>query len=111
MVTPGVAFTCIATGIIMASTAAHAGILISLRAVTVRQAQQTLGIGIMVLFFSPAIIIQFVPGTALQRIKLSIGLYDPQLIIGGVIIVFVTIDAALFMLASARFKRNRMLVS
>ena len=93
----------------MASIAANAGTLVSLRAATVRQAQQTLGLGLFVIFFSPSIIIQFVPKAYLESLRNYFSAFDLTLLIIAVAAFFIFVDIVLFMWTLARFKRSRML--
>jgi len=96
-------------GILTASLMANVGILVSLRAVTVRQAQQTLGIVMFVLFFSPSIIAVAIPKSILKSIKVHIMSYDPFMAGLIVFLFFTVVDIALFACALTRFKRNRIL--
>jgi len=97
------------TGLIMASLSANFGVFVSLRAKTVRQAQQTLGLAMFVVFFSPSLIIQFVPESYLDRIEDLFWAFDMNAAVAAVVIVVLAADAALFMWALARFKRDKMM--
>jgi len=110
MFPPDIAILGIITGLLTASIAANAGILISLRAATVRQAQQTLGIAMMIIFFSPMIVALIVPKTYFKSIDTYFDAHDPVLFVFGVIIFFLTVDILLFIRALSRFKRSKMLL-
>ncbi len=110
MFPPDIAILGIITGLLTASIAANAGILISLRASTVRQAQQTLGIAMMIIFFSPMIFVLIVPKTYFKSINAYFAAHDPALFVFGVIIFFLTVDILLFIRALSRFKRSKMLL-
>ena len=90
------------------STLAGIGVFISLRAATVRQAQQTLGIIMMVLFIGPVLFIQFLD--AEERISLagklaSLGTGRLVLWASGVLLAASVI---LIVMAMARFKRGKL---
>ncbi len=83
------------------------GIFVSLRAATVRQAQQTLGIGVAVLGFAVTLLVQ----SQLARLpfaKLLQGLSEGKILaytIGGVTLL----DAVLIFLILMRFQRSRLI--
>ena len=85
------------------------GIFVSLRAATVRQAQQTLGIGVAVLGFAVTFLVQ----SQLARLpfaKLLQGLSEGEILaytIGGVTLL----DAVLIFLILMRFQRSRLIQS
>lgn len=106
---PIIGISGVTTGILMASIAANAGTLVSLRATTVRQAQQTLGLALFVIFFSPSIIIQFVPKSYLENLREYFSAFDLTLLIIAVAAFFIFVDIVLFMWTLARFKRSMML--
>jgi ABC-2 type transport system permease protein len=90
--------------------AAGAGILVSLRAATVRQAQQTLSIAVMIIFFGLIYGIRALPvswQSALTRLLPGNGMTGP--IVGTVVILFV-LDAGLLLAALARFQRARLIL-
>lgn len=97
-------------GLLGGGFAASAGILISLRSATVRQAAQTLSVGMMVLFFGATTI-----GTALPRAWRE-GISDAARDAGTArLVVFtamtlLTIDLALLAVAAARFRRARLIL-
>ncbi|MBN1537285.1 MAG: hypothetical protein JW908_11180 [Anaerolineales bacterium] len=90
--------------------ASCAGVLVSLRAATVRQAQQTLSISIMVGFFILIFGLQALPQE--WRIMVTAGLSRVSLgfIIAVVCIILLLIDVALLAAAAARFKRARLIL-
>ena len=99
-----------ASGFLAGSIAANAGTLVSLRASTVKQAQQTLGIAMMFVFFSPTIIVMTVPKSALKTLKIYIGTFDLNILVIAAFAFLAAADGVLLMWAMARFKRNRMMV-
>jgi len=89
-------------------TLAGVGIFISLRAATVRQAQQTLGIIMMVLFIGPFVFFQFLDMD--QRVALAARVTDlgTDRIVGWVSAVLLAASAVLVGLARVRFRRGRL---
>ncbi len=110
MYSPGMAAAILASSILTALMAAGAGILISLRAATVRQAQQTLGLIMMGLTFVPILGIQALPHDMRRELF-------TQLAAGGtvnfVLLLFLLgaiVDAVLLAAAMARFRRSRLIL-
>jgi ABC-2 type transport system permease protein len=90
------------------STLAGIGVFISLRAATVRQAQQTLGIIMMVLFIGPVLFIQFLDSES--RLSLAgrlTTLGTGRLVAWASAALFVA-SAVLIAMAMARFKRGKL---
>jgi len=90
--------------------AAGAGVLVSLRAGTVRQAQQTLSIGVMILLFGTVYGLRALPQAAqlrLLELLSALGTGGLVLAIGTILLI---IDVALFWAASARFQRDRLIL-
>jgi ABC-2 type transport system permease protein len=83
---------------------ASAGVLISLRAATVRQAQQTIAVGSLVLIIALVLILRAVPAEALAALNaFQFYLY----LIGG----FALLDFILAGILSIRFRRARLILS
>lgn len=93
-----------------AGLAATGGVLVSLRAPTVRQAAQTLNVGILLLIFIPAIGIQALPDSW----KAQAGAWVTTVGIDGVMwasaALLATLDLALLAAARARFRRARLVL-
>jgi len=101
------AFLC---GLLTSGLAASAGVLVSLRAATVRQAAQSLSIGIMLCIFVPAFGIPALPKTwkaSLMQVAMTLSVAQW---IAAVCIALVAIDAVLLLAAMARFKRARLIL-
>jgi ABC-2 type transport system permease protein len=81
-----------------------AGVLISLRVSTARQAQQILSIGTMVFVFGTVIALNAVPANLLSSLT-----YSQFLLI--VIAVIAVLDAILLALSLASFRRSRLILS
>jgi ABC-2 type transport system permease protein len=89
-----------------AGLSAGAGILISLRASTARQAQTTLSILIMLVFFAVVLVLEALPASLLNTlVTLGTG---PLIVIMGLILL--VLDAALLVVAMARFRRARLIL-
>lgn len=84
--------------------AASAGVLISLRVATVRQAQQTLSIGTIVLVFGGLLAISALPGDLFSALS-----YTQLLVIA--MAVLAVLDAVLLGLALVSFQRARLILS
>ncbi len=90
------------------STLAGVGVFISLKAATVRQAQQTLGIIMMVLFIGPVLFVQFIDSE--QRLALAARLTtlgEGRLVAWASALLF-TASLVLILMAMARFKRGKL---
>lgn len=97
-------------GLLGAGLSATAGVLVSLRSGSVRQAAQTMSLAIMILLFVPVFGVQALPAetqarlfAALQGMRLS----QILLIIAGVLLV---LDLGLLGAAMARFQRARLIL-
>ncbi len=84
------------------------GVLVSLRAKTVRQAYQQLSVGLILLFVVPIFSLQFIPSLreALDKAMTSL---NPQQVGLILIVVLLILDAARTGAAMARFQRNKLL--
>ncbi|MHB1417476.1 MAG: ABC transporter permease [Chloroflexota bacterium] len=110
---PEVAVAAVVLSLLTAGLAAGAGVLVSLRAATVRQATQTMSIATMLLLFVPVFGIQALPQEwQLQLVQsvMGIGTGSIWLLILGASAVLAMIDAALLAAAVARFKRAQLIL-
>jgi ABC-2 type transport system permease protein len=97
-------------GILTAGLAASAGVLISLRASTVRQAAQTLSIGIMLCIFVPAFGLPALPASwkaSFLRAAVKLSVREWVVLVCAVLALA---DAVLLMAAVVRFKRARLIL-
>ncbi|HSK08066.1 MAG TPA: ABC transporter permease [Vicinamibacterales bacterium] len=96
--------------LLTALAASAAGVLISLRAPTARQAGQTLSVGVMLLLFVPMFGVRALPA----GLRASWGLYLAGLgapaLLAGVAVLLVLLDAALIAAALGRFRRARLVL-
>ena len=83
---------------------ASAGVLISLRSATVRQAQQILSIGTLVLIFGGIFVLQVLPASFVSSLS-----YFQFLLL--VIAVLAVLDAILLGVSLVSFQRSRLIVS
>jgi len=87
---------------------ANVGILISLRAASARQAQQTMSISLMVLLFVPVFGLQALPNTWKGWIIERISSLDPFTTIVFILVALFVANAGLILAVMARFKRARL---
>jgi ABC-2 type transport system permease protein len=91
--------------------AAGAGVLVSLRAATVRQAQQILMLTIMLLLFVPVYGIQLLPGEWRAQIARMLAAGGVTRLVLGVIVALTVVDTSLIIAAMARFRRSRLILN
>jgi ABC-2 type transport system permease protein len=99
----------ITISLLVASLAANMGVLISLRAATVRQAQQTFSLAFLVLFI-PLFLLPMLPDAWRVRLTQAFAQADVESIVLGVVGFLLVVDLALFAAALARFKRTRLIL-
>ena len=97
-------------GLLGAVFVAAAGVLISLRAATVRQAQQTLGAAIIVLLVAPIAAVRVLPATWTRGLIPDAAGSAALIAIVG-LAAFAAVDAIAVALAVARFRRPRLIAS
>ena len=90
------------------STLAGIGVFISLRAATVRQAQQTLGIIMMVLFIGPVLFVQFLDSEDRMSMAGRLSSLGTARIVGWVSAILFAASCVLILMAMARFKRGKL---
>jgi ABC-2 type transport system permease protein len=91
--------------ILLASVlAASAGVLVSLRVATVRQAQQILSVGTIVFVFGSVFVLRAVPASVFSSLS-----YSQFLLISMVVIA--VLDAILLGLSLVSFQRSRLILS
>lgn len=86
------------------------GVLVSLRAASVRQAQQTLTIFVMVLFLAPILALRLLPPGWTAEVVGFLTAGDTAAVAFALGAVFLGLDAVLLLLALARFQRSRLLL-
>ncbi len=96
--------------LLLGAAVASAGVFVSLHAATVRQAQQTLGVGLMLLIFGVIFGVDAMPASwKAWFLKILFGWSTVQLALfaAGIILV---VDAALIAAAGARFQRSKLVL-
>lgn len=94
--------------VLAALMAASIGVLVSLRASTVRQAQQSLSIGLMVLVFIPVLGVQLIPSDArrwLLEMAVNAGVEQLVALAAAFLLSF---DIGLLLAAATRFQRAKL---
>lgn len=105
--TPQIAALICVLGLLGATLVAAVGVLISLRAATVRQAQQTLSGAIVVLLAGPMLVARSLPA-AWKHSVVSSAMSTAQLTLLG-LTAFAAIDAGFVTLARSTFRRARLI--
>ena len=90
------------------STLAGIGVFISLKAATVRQAQQTLGIIMMVLFIGPVLFIQFLDSPNRMSLAARLSSLGTDRLVAWTSAVLLAASVILILMAMARFKRGKL---
>ncbi len=106
LVTAGGAALCV----LGAGLSASAGVLISLRAATVRQAAQTLSIGTMLLIFVPVYGIRALPAGIRAAGAAWLTRLDTRAALLLVLLLLAALDGALLAAARLRFQRAKLAV-
>jgi ABC-2 type transport system permease protein len=107
---PAVGLGVLGLSLLGATLAASAGVLVSLRAATVKHAQQTLSFAIMLVLFVPILGLQALPDAWQGRVALAITNAGAMRLVLYVMAVLALVDAALLAAARARFKRARLIL-
>jgi ABC-2 type transport system permease protein len=110
MFSPLVGLAILVLSLLGAGLAAGTGVVVSLRASTVRQAQQTLSVSILMLLFVPVLGAQALPlrwKVSLVQLFAEMGVTTSVI---GAIFALVLVNLGLFLWALARFKRARLIL-
>jgi len=95
--------------LLAAGLAAGVGVLVSLRASSVRQAQQALSIAIMLLLFVPVFGFQALPAEWKARLVQALANADTTRLVLAAVVVLVVADIGLLAAAMRRFRRGRLI--
>jgi ABC-2 type transport system permease protein len=95
--------------LLVCGLAASLGVLVSLRAGSVRQAQQLMSAGMLVIFV-PLMLIQFLPPGLLISAGNFLQRTDPLQAALGVALVLLMVDIALVLVAMRLFRRSRLIL-
>ncbi|MCE5257627.1 MAG: ABC transporter permease subunit [Chloroflexi bacterium] len=107
---PAVLAAMLIFSLLTAVLAAGVGVLVSLRAATARQAQQTLSMTMLLFLLVPIMSTQFLPAASQAQLSQALEGLDPLqagLTVGGMLLV---VDVLLILAALARFKRARLIL-
>jgi ABC-2 type transport system permease protein len=100
----------ILSSMLSAGLSAGVGVLVSLRASSVRQAQQTLGLAIMLVIFVPIFGLQALPTDIQMEIANILLELDSWRVLSIILIILVGVDTTLIGVAMARFQRNKLIL-
>ncbi len=95
---------------LISTFAASLGVLVSLRASSLQQAQQRLSMSSMLLFVLPIFALQVLPDDLTARLALAAGGADLATIFAVAAIGLLLLDASLIVAALGRFQRARMIL-
>jgi ABC-2 type transport system permease protein len=95
--------------LLISGLAASAGVLVSLRAASVRQAQQTLSLS-MFLLFVPFLILGFLPSATVERVGQSLQNINFSLVVVWIAVGIFLLDLGLTLIALKRFQRSKLIL-
>lgn len=95
--------------ILVSGLSASIGVLVSLRAGSVRQAQQTMSIGMLVLFL-PFMLLQFIPRAWLEAAGNFLEHVQPLQIAVGLAAVLLIVELTLMAIARRLFQRSKLIL-
>lgn len=95
--------------ILISGLSACIGVLVSLRAGSVRQAQQIMSMGMLVLFL-PLMLIQFIPKAWLESIGNIVENAQPLQVAVGIALVLLVVELILITIARRLFQRSKLIL-
>lgn len=95
--------------ILISGLSACIGVLVSLRAGSVRQAQQAMSAGMLVLFL-PFMLIQFIPKSWLSAAETMLQNVQPMQVAIGLAVVLLVVEAILIVIARRLFQRSKLIL-
>ncbi len=95
--------------VLVSGLSASIGVLVSLRAGSVRQAQQLMSAGMLVLFL-PFMLMRFIPKGLLESAGNMLVNVEPAQIALGVALVLVVIESLLVLIAMRLFQRSKLIL-
>lgn len=98
-------------GLVASSLASSAGCLLSLRAASVRQVQQMLGVGVMCIVLIPVIAINLLPASQKARLLDKLNQMGANQVLFIILIFLTVVDVILVAAAFVRFRRSRLILS
>ena len=106
---PWMALGALVFSILVSGLSASIGVLVSLRASSVRQAQQWMSFGMLILFL-PLMLIQFIPRTWLESFGNALTTADPIQIGIWAVVVLLVVESVLLAIAMRLFKRSKLIL-
>jgi ABC-2 type transport system permease protein len=95
--------------ILISGLSASIGVLVSLRAGSVRQAQQWMSFGLLILFL-PLMLIQFIPKALLESVSNAVTHANPVQIAGWVALGLLVVQSVLLAIAMRLFQRSKLIL-
>ena len=95
--------------ILVSGLAASIGVLVSLRAGSVRQAQQLMSVGMLVLFI-PLMLVQFLPSTLRESLIRDADALNPAQIVIWVAVGLLVLDGILMAVGMYLFQRSKLIL-
>jgi ABC-2 type transport system permease protein len=98
-------------GLLLSFLGCGIGVLVSLRAATVRHATQTLSYVMLGVFFLPFLLLELLPAWLLQDLSVRLAplLRHQQTAVLVGVLLLILVDITLLIIARARFRRNRLM--
>jgi ABC-2 type transport system permease protein len=96
--------------LLVSGLSATAGVLISLRANSARQAAQVMSIAIMLILFVPVLGLQALPGDLRGQVTNVLNNSSFNQVAAGAIVVLVVADGLLLLASMARFQRSKLIL-
>ena len=106
---PLIGFGALLASFLVTALAAGIGVLVSLNASTVRQAQQTVGTIFLVIFL-PLFFIPMLPGAWRHGLAVFLAMANFFWLAAGILTFVFILDAILIAIAMARFRRDRLIL-
>jgi ABC-2 type transport system permease protein len=106
---PAMTLGALVFSILVSGLSASIGVLVSLRAGSVRQAQQWMSFGMLILFL-PLMLIQFIPEAWLESIGNAVTHADPLQIGVWAAVGLVVVEAVLLAIAMRLFQRSKLIL-
>jgi len=100
----------LAFGTLGSALVAGIGVLVSLRAATVRQAAQSLSLGIVLLVWVPILAVQFLPRTLTESVLSKLMSLDVAIVFPLLLLALAVVDVIVLAAALARFQRDRLIL-
>ncbi|MDX1614682.1 MAG: ABC transporter permease [Candidatus Promineifilaceae bacterium] len=107
---PEIALGAVLGSLLSSFVVATAGVLVSLRAPTARQAQQILSTAMIVIIFVPLFGVQFLPPAWQERLLTMVTAASVSQLVLGLLVVLLIIGLTLLAMARQRFQRAKLIL-